>query len=206
MTPTAVQTWRARTLVDVPLAVFTSKTRGAQATIAIYQVLTSSPVLALVLAVVYVDVAVLPRPARHTVTKVSSNQVPAGVGIDARLALTFVGVDEARLPGPLGRTVALETVHQILAGSSVAAWVWGAVVHIDGAGVSAPARRTLALVALAGLRAAPAVRTRVGQTGMFSPLTVGSRVALRTGALVFVWPCVDARSSIQTWLVSAAVV
>lgn len=84
--------------------------------------------------------------------------------------------------------------------------VRGAVVHIDGTGVSAPARRTLALVPLTGLRAAPAVGAGVGQTGMFSPLTVGSGVALSAGALVFVGPCVDARPSVQTRLVRATVI
>lgn len=77
---------------------FSSKTRGTHATVAINQVLTSSPILALVLAVVYIDVAVLPRPARHTIAKVSTDQVPARVGIDTRLAFAFIGVNEARLP------------------------------------------------------------------------------------------------------------
>lgn len=84
--------------------------------------------------------------------------------------------------------------------------VWRAVIHIDGAGVSTPAWRALALVSLTRLRAAPSVGAGVGQTGMFSPLTVASRVALSAGALVFVRPCVDARPSIQTGLVSATVV
>lgn len=98
MTSSAVQTGRARTLVHVSLAVFPGKTRGAHATVAINQVFTSSPILALVLAVVYVDVTVLPRPAKHTVAKVSTNQVTARVGIDTRFAFAFVGINEARLP------------------------------------------------------------------------------------------------------------
>lgn len=66
--------------------------RRARAPIAVYQVLTSSPILALVLAVVYIDVTVLPRPTREALAEVSTNQVAARVGIDARLAVAFVGI------------------------------------------------------------------------------------------------------------------
>lgn len=38
------------------------------------------------------DVAVLPRPTGHALAEVSTNQVAAGVGIEARLALAFVGI------------------------------------------------------------------------------------------------------------------
>lgn len=38
------------------------------------------------------DVTVLPRPTRDTLAEVSSNQVAAGVGVDARLAIAFVGI------------------------------------------------------------------------------------------------------------------
>lgn len=41
---------------------------------------------------------------------------------------------------------------------------------------------------------------------MFRSLTVGSRVALSTSALVLVRSCVDTRPSVQAWLVSATVV
>lgn len=54
-----------------------SEARGAHATIAVYQVLASSPILALVLAVVYIGVAVLPCPTRDALAEVSTNQVPA---------------------------------------------------------------------------------------------------------------------------------
>lgn len=74
--------------------------------------------------------------------------------------------------------------------------VWRAVIHVDDAGVSAPAWRALALVPLAGLRAAPSVGAGIGQTSVFSPLAVASGVALSTGALVLVGPCVDACPSI----------
>lgn len=77
------------------------KARGAYAPIAINQILTSSSILALVLAVVYIGVAVQPRPTRHTVAEVSTNQVSAGVGIDTGFAVTFVGIDQACLPCPL---------------------------------------------------------------------------------------------------------
>lgn len=92
MTAAAVQTRRARALVDVPLAVLASEARGAHATIAIYQVLTSSSILALVLAIVYIVVAVLSRPTGEALAEVSTNQVAAVVGIDAGLAIAFVGI------------------------------------------------------------------------------------------------------------------
>lgn len=38
------------------------------------------------------DVAVLTGPTGHTLAEVSSNQVTAGIGVDARLAVAFVGV------------------------------------------------------------------------------------------------------------------
>lgn len=38
------------------------------------------------------DVTVLTSPARHTLAEVSSNQVAAGVGVEARLAVALVGV------------------------------------------------------------------------------------------------------------------
>lgn len=41
---------------------------------------------------------------------------------------------------------------------------------------------------------------------MFRSLTVGTRVALSAGTLVLVRSCVNARPSVQAWLVSAAVV
>lgn len=77
---------------------FPSETRGAHATVAINQVFTSSPILALILAVVYIDITVLSRPAKHTVTEVTTNQVTARVGIGTWFAFTFVGINEARLP------------------------------------------------------------------------------------------------------------
>lgn len=97
----------------------------------------------------------------------------------------------------------LETVHQILAGSSVITGVRSAFINIDGAGGAAPPWCTLTLVALAGFCAAPSVRARIGQTGVLRSLTVGSRIAFSTGALILVRSCVDTRPSIQTWLVSA---
>ena len=42
--------------------------------------------------------------------------------------------------------------------------------------------------------------------GSLTSLTVGTRVALSAGTLVLVGSCVDARPSVQAWLVSAAVV
>lgn len=77
LTAPAIQARRARALVDVPLTMLAGKARGAHATIAIHQVLASSPILALVLAVVYIDVAVLPRPTRDALAEVSTNQVAA---------------------------------------------------------------------------------------------------------------------------------
>ena len=37
-------------------------------------------------------VAVLPRPTRHALAEVSTNQVAARVGIDTGLAIAFVGI------------------------------------------------------------------------------------------------------------------
>lgn len=51
--------------------------RGAHATIAVYQVLASAPILALVLAVINIGVAVLPRPTGDALAEVSANQVAA---------------------------------------------------------------------------------------------------------------------------------
>lgn len=38
------------------------------------------------------DVTVLPRPTRDALAEVPANQVAAGVGIDAGLAVAFVGI------------------------------------------------------------------------------------------------------------------
>lgn len=54
-----------------------SEARGAHTMIAINQVLASSPILALVLAIIYIDVAVLPHPTRDALAEVSTNQVAA---------------------------------------------------------------------------------------------------------------------------------
>lgn len=150
LTAPAVQAGRARAFVEVPLAVLAGEARWARATIAVYQILASSPILALVLAVVYIGVAVLPRPTGDALAEVSANQVAARVGIDAGLAVAFVGIYQTRLPRPLRRTETLVTVNLILAGASVVAGVWRAVVNIDSAGGAAPACCTLAFVALAG--------------------------------------------------------
>lgn len=150
LTAAAVQARRARALVDVPLAVLAGEARRARATIAVHQVLASSPILALVLAVVYIDVAVLPRPTGDALAEVAANQVATRVGIDTRLAVAFVGIYQTCLSSPLRRAVTLVTVHQILAGASVIAGIWRAVVNIDSAGGAAPAWRTLTFVALTG--------------------------------------------------------
>lgn len=52
----------------------------------------SDPQLPLLTGFRLTDVTVLPRPTREALAEVSTNQVAAWVGIDARLAVAFVGI------------------------------------------------------------------------------------------------------------------
>lgn len=90
----------------------------------------------------------------------------------------------------------LVAVNKILAGAPVIAGVWRAVVNIDIAGGATPAWRTLAFITLTGLQTAPSIGARIGETGMFRSLAVGSRVTISTGTLVLVRSRVDTRPSV----------
>lgn len=196
----AIEAWPAGALVHVFLTVVAAETGSAHTLITIHQVLARCSVLTLASTVVDIGVTVLAHPTRETLAEVSSNQVSAGVAIDAGVVVTLVGVDKAGLSGPLRRTGTLETINQVLTGSSITAGVLQTLVHIDGAGGSGPSRGTAALKTQTGFSTASSVQTGVGQAGMVGSLTADPREAIRTGAVVFVRPRVAAGSSIQTRL------
>lgn len=156
--------------------------------------------MTLVLAVINIGVAVLAHPTGEALAEVPSNQVAAGVGIQAGVAFALIGVDEAGLAAPLEGTGALEAVDLVLAGAPMATGVGETLVHIDTAGGATPAGATLALEALTGLHTAPSVETGLRQTGMLCFLAVDTRVAVRTGTVVLVRSSVAAGPHVLTGL------
>lgn len=196
----AVQTGSAGTLIHISLTVVSRVTRRTHTAEPVHQVPAGSSVLALVLAVIDIDVTFLSRPTRNALAEVSTNQVAARVGVDTGLAVAFVGVDEAGLAGPLRRTVTLISMNQILTGPTVVTGVRRALINIEATGGSTPARGTDTLITQTGLNTAPSIRAGLRQTCMLCPLTVDSRVALNTGTLVFVRSRVAAGSPVQTGL------
>lgn len=80
------------------------------------------------------------------------------------------------------------------------------VINVCGACGAGPARRTLALKPQGGLLAAASVVAGIREAGVLCNLTVGSRIALRAGTLVFVRTCVATSSPIETRLVSPTVI
>lgn len=190
----------AGALVDISLAVLARETRSTHTLIAVHQVLTRSSVQTLSLTVVNIDLTVLSRPTREALAEVSTNQVTAGVGIHARVLITLISIDQAGFAAPLRGADAPEAVDQIHTGTGVITGVRTAVVFIDGAGGSGPAWSAAALEPLTALHTAPPVKTRLRQTRVIRSLAILAGVALRTGAVVLVWSCVTAGSSIQTGL------
>lgn len=109
-----ILTREAAAFTDFCLAVPTSITRHARTMVGIYQVHTVSSVLTLMMAIVYVDVAVLPCPSSLTVTLVSSLKILAGVGIYTGTTAALVRVQLTVSPAPTWGTqapIAVDAVH-----------------------------------------------------------------------------------------------
>lgn len=196
MATAAFETRFAGALVHVRLTAFTPETRSAHTLKPVHQVLARGSVLTLTSAVVDIGVTVLSRPTWEAFAEISSNQIPAGVGVDAGVVVTLVCIDEAGLPAPLSRTGALEPVDQVLTGASMTAGVPHTLVHIDGAGGSGPAGGAATLEALTRLHTASPPQAGVRQTGVVRSLTADPREALGAGAVVFVRSRVAAGSSV----------
>lgn len=80
------------------------------------------------------------------------------------------------------------------------------VINIRGARGTSPARRTLALKPQGGLLAAASVVAGVREAGVFRNFTVGSRIALRAGTLVFVRTRVATGPPVETRLMGPTVI
>lgn len=124
------------------------------------------------------------------------------------LALTMTATDVylAGLSFPLWGTHTLEAVLQIDTGSTLCTRAGGTFIQIVGTGRTLPAWWTLALETCENLVACTPVGAGIGNTGMLSYLTGFSRVAQWTGAVIFIWFCVHAGSSVDTRLMATTVV
>lgn len=80
------------------------------------------------------------------------------------------------------------------------------VINIRGARGTSPAWRTLTLKPQGGLLAAASVVAGVREAGVFRNFTVGSRIALRAGTLVFVRTRVATGPPVETRLMGPTVI
>lgn len=198
---TPIHTRVAGTFIDVFLTALPCIARRTDTAKAINQVPAGSPMLALVNAIVDIDVAVLTRPARDAIAIVASNEVSARICVHTGLDFTLICIYLASLASPLRWANTFESIYQILTGTTVPTWVWRAVINVDGAGWSCPAWGTTAFKASRSFHTASTIVARIRQTGMFSYFTVLPRVPFRTGTLVFVRARVAAGSSVQAGLI-----
>lgn len=77
LTPATAQAGTASTLVHVLVTVFTRIARSAKTAVTIHQILASSSIQTLTLAVIYVYITILTRPARETLAEICTNQIVA---------------------------------------------------------------------------------------------------------------------------------
>lgn len=84
--------------------------------------------------------------------------------------------------------------------------IWRTVINVCGTRGPSPAWRTLTLKAQGGLLAAASVVAGVREASMLGNFTVGSRVALWAGTLVFVRTSVATSSPVETRLMSPTVI
>lgn len=193
---TPIHTRVAGTFIDVFLTALPCIAGRTDTAKSINQVPASSPMLALVDAIIDIDVTILTRPARDAVAIVAADEVSARICIYTGFDFALVCIYLACLASPLGRANTFKSINQILAGSTMPTWVWRAVINIAGTGWSGPSRSTAAFKASRGLHAASTIVARIRQTCVFSYFTVLPRITLRTGTLVFVRACVAAGTSI----------
>lgn len=193
-------------LIPLNFTVSSHKAWRALAVVTSQPFLACCSILALTVTVTDVDVTVLSRPSPKTVAVISANQIFARISVHTGLPCTLIRIYLAGLSFPLRGTHTLEAVLQINTGSTLGTRAGGTFIQIVGTGRTLPAWWTLALETCENLVACTSVGAGIGNTGMLGYLTGFSRVAQWTGAVIFIWFCVHAGSSIDTWLMATTVV
>lgn len=151
------------------------------------------------------DFTVSPHKSWKTLAVVTPLALLACCSIQA-LTMAAVDVYLAGLSLPLGRAHTLEAILQVDTGSTLSTWTGGTLIQIVSTGRTLPAWGTLALKSCGNLMACTTAGTRIGNTGVLSYLAGLAGVSLWTGAVVLVWFCVHAGSSIDTRLVATTVI